>query len=70
MNIAVASFLLPANSGRRHQPRPSVFGRLVRRIDVRRDRRHLASLPDHLLRDMGFERDQIGDVLRGQVYRS
>ena len=69
MNIAAASLLLSAGSGRRHRPRASVLDRLLRRIDARKDHRHLASLPDHLLRDMGFTRDQIGDVLRGQVRR-
>ena len=69
MNIAAASFLLSADSSRRHQPRLSMLARLLRRIKARRDYHHLASLPDHLLRDMGITHDQIGEVLRGEVRR-
>jgi hypothetical protein len=42
---------------------------VIRRLDAWKDRVHLHALSDHALRDMGFLRDQIDDVLRGAVRR-
>ncbi len=42
---------------------------LLRRLDAHADRRHLHSLSDHLLSDMGIMRDQIDDILKGAMRR-
>ena len=47
----------------------SLLSRLLRRLGAHKDRVHLHALSDHTLRDMGFLRDQIDDVLRGTVRR-
>lgn len=76
--IIAASSLLSAPSRRRvgapagpwaGGPIHSLLSRLLRWLDAWEDRRHLHSLSDHTLRDMGFTRDQIDDVLRGAVRR-
>ena len=57
-------------SARRHPGgAPSLLGRLLRWLGAWEDRRHLHDLSDHTLKDMGFMRDQIDDVLRGSLRR-
>jgi len=42
---------------------------LARWWHIRQDERLLQSQPDHLLRDVGIEREEIRAVLRGDVQR-
>jgi len=39
-------------------PRPGLWGRALRALFVARQRRALATLEDHLLRDIGLDREQ------------
>jgi len=42
---------------------------MARWWQIREDERLLRSQPDHLLRDVGIEREEISAVLRGAVSR-
>lgn len=70
MSLASTSSFTPAASGRRRlDGAPSLLGLLLRWLDAWEDRHHLHGLSDHTLKDMGFLRDQIDDVVRGVVRR-
>lgn len=45
------------------------FQFLSRSLRIRRDERHLAELPDFLLRDIGLGRGEIASVVRGSRIR-
>jgi uncharacterized protein YjiS (DUF1127 family) len=68
MDMIIASLALTAPHGRRsagHVPR----NRFLRWLYRKKERAHLQALSDHHLRDIGLERGQIDDVLRGAVSR-
>jgi uncharacterized protein YjiS (DUF1127 family) len=68
-----------ANRNAARHPRPALFAvidlmagapmAVARWWQVRQDEHLLRSQPDHLLRDVGIERAQIGSVLRGKMQR-
>ncbi len=64
------SIVLLASGRTRTRGAFSILDRLLRTLAAHENRVHLHALSDHTLRDMGFLRDQIDDVLRGTVRRS
>jgi uncharacterized protein YjiS (DUF1127 family) len=65
MNHFVANLLLSASAPARARRVSPLLGRLRRWREARDARRHLLCLSDHLLYDIGLERDQIDDALNG-----
>ncbi len=42
----------------------TAVGHVGRELRIRRDRRHLASMPDHILKDIGIDRSEVVAMTR------
>jgi uncharacterized protein YjiS (DUF1127 family) len=77
--MSMNTFSRPADRNDARRTRPALFAvidimasaplAVARWWQVNQDEHLLRSQPDHLLRDVGIERTQIGSALRGRTQR-